>query len=320
MQFNWVDLIIIIILIYFVIDSWHTGLYVILSDFLGFLFSLIIALRFYSIFASLLTNIFQISHTLANALGFFITAGISEAILGIFFAYLLRKIPYKFWKKPWSKIAGFFPSLGQALIIISFILTLVMTLPVSPTIKRDVAKSAIGGYLIQKTTAFETRLNEVFGGLAEEALTYITVKPESTESLRITCDPKILTVDAQGESEMFKLVNEVRRKAGVPELKWRIESVPVARVHAKDMCERQYFGHVSPEGRDVGDRLEYSGVVFQIAGENLAFAPTLSTAHTGLMNSEGHKRNILDPEFKRIGIGVMDNGIYGKLFVQVFTD
>jgi uncharacterized protein YkwD len=38
------------------------------------------------------------------------------------------------------------------------------------------------------------------------------------------------------------------------------------------------------------------------------------------MNSEGHRKNILDPEFKRLGIGVIDNGVYGKMFVQIFTD
>jgi uncharacterized protein YkwD len=52
----------------------------------------------------------------------------------------------------------------------------------------------------------------------------------------------------------------------------------------------------------------------------LALAPTLATAHTGLMNSEGHRANILEPKFKRVGIGVIDNGVYGKMFVQVFTD
>jgi len=46
----------------------------------------------------------------------------------------------------------------------------------------------------------------------------------------------------------------------------------------------------------------------------------LSTAHNGLMNSEGHRANILEPEFRKIGIGVIDNGVYGKMFVQVFTD
>jgi uncharacterized protein YkwD len=96
--------------------------------------------------------------------------------------------------------------------------------------------------------------------------------------------------------------------------------VPVARDYARDMWQRNYFGHVSPEGKSVADRLDEAGITFQVVGENLALAPTLTTAHIGLMNSEGHRANILEPDFKRVGIGVIDNGIYGKLFVQIFTD
>jgi uncharacterized protein YkwD len=116
------------------------------------------------------------------------------------------------------------------------------------------------------------------------------------------------------------LVNEERRKRGIRELTYRSDVVPVARAHATDMWERQYFGHVSPDGEDVGDRLNRANINYTLAGENLALAPTLATAHNGLMNSEGHRANILEPEFRRMGIGVVDNGIYGKMFVQIFTD
>jgi uncharacterized protein YkwD len=86
------------------------------------------------------------------------------------------------------------------------------------------------------------------------------------------------------------------------------------------MWERKYFSHISPEGEDVGDRLDRHNINYFYAGENLALAPTTQTAHNGLMNSEGHRRNILEPQFRSVGIGVIDNGVYGKIFVQVFTD
>ncbi len=70
----------------------------------------------------------------------------------------------------------------------------------------------------------------------------------------------------------------------------------------------------------MGDRLNEAAISYSVAGENLALAPTVQTAHNGLMNSEGHRKNILDPEFKKLGVGVIDNGVYGKMFVQVFTD
>jgi uncharacterized protein YkwD len=148
----------------------------------------------------------------------------------------------------------------------------------------------------------------------------LTIKPESKESLTIQSDPNLLSVDAVSETEMFKVVNEERVKNGIPELKWRAELVPVARAHAEDMWKRNYFAHTSPDGKDVGDRLDGAKVSYKTAGENLAQAPTLATAHTGLMNSEGHRANILSTKFKQMGIGVIDDKYYGKMFVQIFTD
>jgi len=43
-------------------------------------------------------------------------------------------------------------------------------------------------------------------------------------------------------------------------------------------------------------------------------------AMQGLMNSPGHRANILSPSFHKVGIGVLDAGIYGEMFVQEFTD
>ncbi|OGM24869.1 hypothetical protein A2962_04165 [Candidatus Woesebacteria bacterium RIFCSPLOWO2_01_FULL_39_61] len=320
LQGNWVDLIIIIILAYYISEAWRVGFWVILIDFLGFLASLIIGLRGYSFAADLLESLFSLPHSLANAVGFLIVAGLSEAFIGFIFTDLIKKIPEKFWKKPWSNFLAIFPALGEGIVIVSFILTLTIALPITPVIKRDISSSKIGGFLVTKTQGLETRINEIFGGIIEDSLTYLTVNPNSRESIAIPSGRQELTADEASETAMFNLVNEERRKKGIAQLKWRVEVVPVARNHARDMWERGYFGHVSPEGKDVGDRLEEANITYTIAGENLALAPTLQTAHTGLMNSEGHRRNILDPEFKRMGIGVIDNGIYGKMFVQIFTD
>src|SRR3989344_2938343 len=164
LQGNWIDLIIIAVLAYFVSEAWRVGFWIILADFVGFLLSLVIALRGYFFAADILRNNFSLPHSVANAIGFLITAGFSEAILSFLFIGIIKKIPYKFWKKPWNNIAGVFPAAGQGLIIVSFILMLIVGLPISPNIKSDVTKSKIGGYLIQKTSGLEASLNQVFGG------------------------------------------------------------------------------------------------------------------------------------------------------------
>ncbi|MEO5953203.1 MAG: CAP domain-containing protein, partial [Chloroflexia bacterium] len=67
-------------------------------------------------------------------------------------------------------------------------------------------------------------------------------------------------------------------------------------------------------------RMDTAGITYRTAGENLALAPSLDIAHEGLMNSPGHRANILNADFGRVGIGVLDGGVYGKMFVQEFRD
>ena len=63
-----------------------------------------------------------------------------------------------------------------------------------------------------------------------------------------------------------------------------------------------------------------ANIVFTYAGENLALAPSVDLAMKGLMQSPGHKANILSTNFHRVGVGVIDGGIYGEMFCQEFTD
>ena len=86
------------------------------------------------------------------------------------------------------------------------------------------------------------------------------------------------------------------------------------------MFQQGYFSHVSPGGKGPFDRMRNDGVQFTNAGENIALAPTLDIAHSGLMHSPGHRANILRPEFGRLGIGIVDGGKYGLMISQEFRN
>ncbi len=86
------------------------------------------------------------------------------------------------------------------------------------------------------------------------------------------------------------------------------------------MFRRGYFSHVTPEGKSPFDRMKRARVKFMSAGENLALGQTLSICHRGLMNSPGHRANILHRSFKRVGIAIMDGGIYGLMITQDFRN
>src|SRR5258708_5421226 len=117
---------------------------------------------------------------------------------------------------------------------------------------------------------------------------------------------------------MFNLVNQERVSRAIKALVWDTNLLGVARNYGKQMWQEKYFGHYDPEGHDVSYRLQQANISYTEAGENLALAPTLDIAHSGLINSPRHRANILETWFKKIGIGVIDNGYYGKIVVQVF--
>ncbi len=317
---NYIDLIIIIVLLYYITEAFRHGFWIILADFISFLGSLVLSLRFYKYISNFLKINFSLSLSVANAIGYLLAAIIFDSILAYLTGYLVYKLPAKFKKHSLNKLLGIIPGTGEGLLIIAFLVTLAMALPIKPQIKSDITDSKIGGLILDKTVLLEKTINEVFGGVINDTLTYFTVNADSKETINLEISSFNLSTDDKSEIEMFKAVNSERRKLAIPELVWDKNLVPVARSHANDMWQRKYFSHFSPEGKNVGDRLSSFKIEYSFAGENLALAPTLKTAHKGLMNSKGHRENILEPKFKKIGIGVIDNGVYGKMFVQVFTD
>ena len=129
-----------------------------------------------------------------------------------------------------------------------------------------------------------------------------------------------LTPDPEAEAQMLALVNEERERAGLPTLAFDPDLVPVGRAHATEMFTLGYFAHESPVTGDPFDRLAAADIPYLAAGENLAFAPDLLTAHRGLMNSPGHRANILSPAFGRAGIAVIRSRYHGLMIVQLFRN
>jgi uncharacterized protein YkwD len=119
---------------------------------------------------------------------------------------------------------------------------------------------------------------------------------------------------------MLDMINKERQKAGVKPLQMDPQLVPLARAQSDDMFKRGYFAHVNPDGKDPFVRMKEAGIQFQAAGENLALAQTVEIAHRNLMNSPGHRANILNPAYNRVGIGIMDGGFHGLMFSQEFRN
>lgn len=321
---NWIDLLILIIFFFYAIEGYGVGFVRGASDFIGFIVSFVIALNFYTLTSEFLVKQFSLSLGISNALGFFLTAFAAEMLLAyivlLFIRRSFRGVHTNRLFGQMDRITGIFPGIATALVLIAFFLSIILTLPLSPFLKKSVTDSKIGGYLSVQSLGLEKSINQIFGKAANETLTFLTVAPRSGETVNLRFTTKEAAVDPETEQTMFRFVNEERIKQGLSPLVFDTNLRDLARPHAKDMFERGYFSHNTPDGLSPFDRMAQADIDYTAAGENLALAPSVELAHKGLMESPGHRANILSSDFGRVGIGVMDGGIYGRMFVQEFRD
>ncbi|MBI5620291.1 CvpA family protein [Candidatus Gottesmanbacteria bacterium] len=322
MQFNWIDWIIFFVVFYQVIDGWDKGLVSLSSHTLSFMVSLWAAIRYHAAVGGFLVQKFGLPSLWTNVLGYLAIAFPVEMIVNTILESLLGRVPQKIMGSFVNKWFGSVFAVLNALLFLSFLLLIILAIPSRGSVKRDIKNSTLGSRLVLFSERYGGKVKSSLDSITQEALKFVTIKPKSQERLDLDVAPQEsqLTIDASSEAAMVQLVNEERKKLGFSELRLDTSLTNVGRAHSRDMFARRYFSHYSPEGQDVSYRAKQEGVRYSLIGENLAFAPDVTTAHTGFMNSEGHRKNILDPEWTRIGIGVIDGDVYGKMFTQVFAN
>lgn len=121
------------------------------------------------------------------------------------------------------------------------------------------------------------------------------------------------------EQQMLDLINAERAKAGAAPLKADTKLMEVAKLKADDMVKNNYFSHTSPTYGSPFDMMKKFGITYNSAAENIAGNSSVTAAHNALMQSEGHRTNILNPSYNYIGIGICPSPVYGKVFVQMFV-
>jgi uncharacterized protein YkwD len=106
------------------------------------------------------------------------------------------------------------------------------------------------------------------------------------------------------EREVLDLTNAARRNQGCAPLALDDSLVEAAGKHASDMVRRHYMDHTNPDGQDPGDRMAAAGWHGTAWGENIAAGySTAQKVFNAWMNSDGHRANILNCKFNKIGIG-----------------
>lgn len=317
---NWIDAVIIILMIGFTLVGYWRGFIRQSMDLTVFVVGILIAFVFYRDIGQLVASRIHISDGFANAIGFFVVWVVIEMIYYIFFVIFYDKIPENIRKSRINKFSGFIPGAVRGALFIWIVLSLLLIVPIPAGAKQEITGSLIGGPIVKASPVVEGYIENIFGQSLNDTITFLTVEPESTESVSLGFKVKDPKTDPVSEEKMLQLVNMERTSRGLQPLVMDDKLREVARAHATDMFQRGYFAHNTPEGQSPFDRMNDAGIKYMEAGENLALAPDVDIAENGLMNSPSHRANILTPEFRKVGIGCMDGGKYGKIFAQEFTN
>ncbi len=322
MNFNWIDFVIVGVVAYYAFLGWEAGFFSLIANFVSFITAVWAAISWQAPVSAFLTEKFGIATTWSIVLSYIIIAFIVQEIVSEILHAVFTRIPKKIRTSTIVNRLGAVVSALNGFILIVFLLLVILALPLRGTVKNDINASKIGGFLTRYIQKYGGPVKSVIFEVEQGARKFFTIEPQSKEKITLDVTPKSadLRVDAAAESRMLELVNAERAKVGAPALVMDAKIVTVTRAHSRDMFERRYFSHYSPEGEDAADRMQKGGVSFSVAGENLAYAPDVNTAHQGLMDSPGHKRNILDPQFRRIGIGIITTDSYGMMITQNFTN
>jgi len=316
---NWVDIVLVLILLLTIGAGYRRGFILGSLDLLGWAASIVTAYFLYGYTKMLLENLVSMGVWLLPV-SFLITLFLARLLFALIAKSIVRMLPENSGNNFLNKFLGIVPGAINGWIIAIVISALLLALPLRKSINSDTRESKLASKLAMQSEWANKKLAPVFDEAVRHTMNSLTVNPRSNEKVPLGFTYENPKVRPFLEMKMLEYVNEERLKNGLKPLKNDPELASVARAHSRDMFARGYFAHETPDGKSPFDRMREANVKFEKAGENLALAQTLEIAHTNLMNSPGHRANILHPSFGRLGIGIVDGGFYGLMISQEFRN
>ncbi len=321
MAINLIDILLAILILLSVLNGYRRGFVHGVLDLAGWVLSLLAGLRYYEPVALWLGPRIDLwSEVWDRPVAFVLVAVFVGVIVQVIGYWSLRRLPEDIHEHRVNQIFGVIPGFINGVIIVAILSALLLAIPLSEGLSERTRDSAFVNRLAVYAEQLESELRPVFGDAIARTMNLLTIRPDSNERVSLPFTVENSRPRPDLEKQMLDLVNKERVANGLNPLAPDPELTEVARKHSADMFVRGYFAHDTPEGLSPFDRMRQANVRFTTAGENLALAPTIPVAHNGLMNSPGHRANILRPEFGRLGIGVMDGGMRGLMVSQEFRD
>jgi uncharacterized protein YkwD len=317
---NPIDFAVFALIVVAAIYGYRTGFVATTYSLASWIIAIAAALAFEGPAASIVQSVARLPPAVAATIGFVVTILLAEAVLSVMGYVAIRPIVALVRRSPFSgpdRILGTLPAGIRSLLIVAVAILAIEALPVASEVKAAVETSRSGREVNAQLARFQPELEAFTGRLGGSPLLVTRIGEDQTEQLDLPDDLE-LSPDPVAERQLFDLVNEERTQRGFAALAWDERLVPVSRAHSEEMFKLKYFSHDSPVAGTPFDRLKAAGVTYSRAGENLAFAQSVAVAHRALMDSPGHRENILRPEFTRIGIGVISAGAYGRIVTELF--
>lgn len=319
-SFNLIDVALVLVVLLAAWRGWAKGFVVAAMQLVTLLLALAVAFLGWRFLAGWLTAQLPAWEVWWPPISFVALYLLADLAIGAITLRLALAFPQRAHEHGFNRLLGLAPGLANGLLHATVLTVLLLTVPAFDQLTRLARDSALAERLAAPAEWLESQLAPVFDPAIRRTLQGLTVPPESRTSVALPVRLAEAPPRPDLEARMLQMVNTERRTHGLPALQADPELTAVARAHSRDMFARGYFSHYTPEGGDLGDRLRAGRVRFLAAGENLAYAPTLAIAHQGLMESPGHRANILRPQFGRLGIGVLDGGRHGLMVTQNFRN
>jgi uncharacterized protein YkwD/uncharacterized membrane protein required for colicin V production len=327
---DWLDIALAVVVLSTLWTGYHRGLVLETLGLLSLAASLVVALFYAPMAANVLQNFTPLPMILALPVGAVMIFVVVRMAIGIVVGFALRSFLPALHRVP---IVGSLDRLGGAalagvriVVVLALAaaallpaLRLLAAGPITDAIARSRATpmlSAVGNRLAPGLSAF-------MPAPTADLLDSLPIQARhvgENESVRLHLPPGLNPIpDAESEQIMVAYINEQRSSRGLVPLVLDATLAATARAHSEDMFRQSYFGHQSLSGTSPFDRIRAAGIRYNVAGENIAYAPTVGLADEGLMRSPEHRANLLRPEFRRVGVGVMNGGFFERMFTQDFT-
>ena len=289
-----VDALVLVLIGLYILEDIRNGILYGLVQLAGLLLALLAALLFYSAVATQLVNQVGLGYGLAKPLAFGGVWLISDMLYSLTVRRMTALASRDVARSTIGRLLGVVTGLARGVVVATLLLAIVAALPLPEPITNAVADSRIGSRLAERGENVQRALGGVLGDAVQESISMLTVRPESTERVTLSFRVASPRIDADAESQMLALVNRARAENGLEPVTVDPTIRDVARAYSTTMFQQGFFAHVDQQGRhpvrpDAGRRRAPSG-----GRREPGPRPTVQIAHDGLMNSPGHRANILN--------------------------